>query len=145
MTTRHGVALALVVAVAACGERDADAPPPAAAPADQPPGAEVPTVALPQGVTQDMVAQGQQLFTGLGGCLACHGADATGTALGPNLRDQQWLNTDGSYEQIVQVIQSGVPQPVEYPGMMPPLGGARLSDEQVRQLGAYVYAISRGG
>jgi len=28
---------------------------------------------------------------------------------------------------------------------MPPMGGAQLTDEQVRAVAAYVYAISHGG
>jgi mono/diheme cytochrome c family protein len=143
MIMRYGVAAGLVLTLAACGpaeEDRTDAPP-----AQPAPGAQVPTADFPAGVTQEMATQGQQLFSGQGGCFACHGADGTGTALGPNLRDQEWLNTDGSFEQIEQVIVAGVAQPVRYPGTMPPMGGARLSQDQVRQLAAYVYAISRGG
>src|SRR5690606_39010794 len=67
--------------------------PPAEAPPQQPPAA---AVELPPGVTQDMVAQGQQIFGGAGLCFTCHGPDGTGMPnLGPNLTDGQWLNIDG--------------------------------------------------
>jgi mono/diheme cytochrome c family protein len=100
---------------------------------------------LPDGVTQEMVTQGQALFTGTGGCLACHGADATGTPLAPNLTDTTWLNVPtGTYDEIVNLIMTGVPQPKEAPAPMMAKGGSTITDEQVRQVAAYVYSISRG-
>ncbi|SRR5690606_17905091 len=117
--------------------------PQAAAPQQQQPGA---GVELPPGVTQEMVAQGQQIFGSTGLCFTCHGPDAKGMPnLGPNLTDNQWLNVDGSYDAIVNVIQTGVAQPVEASSPMPPMGGAQLTEEQVRAVAAYVYAISHGG
>ena len=65
--------------------------------------------------------------------------------LGPNLTDQEWLNTDGSYDGIVNIVRTGVPQPVEAASPMPPMGGAQLSDDQIRAVAAYVYVLSRGG
>lgn len=110
----------------------------------QPAGGQV-AADLPEGVTQEQYQQGQQLFTGRGGCVACHGPQATGTPLGPDLTDGEWLNISGrQYDEIVELIHSGVPQPVEHPGPMPPMGGASLSDEQVNALAAYVYGISQG-
>jgi mono/diheme cytochrome c family protein len=143
MRTKACAALLLALTFAT-GCPPADEPPPVDTPPAQPEPGAPPTAELPPGATQDMVAEGQALFAGAGICYTCHGADAMGTPLGPNLTDQQWLNTDGSYEQIVEVIRTGVPQPQQYPGTMPPMGGARLTDEQVRALGAYVYSISRG-
>ena len=37
----------------------------------------------------------------------------------------------------------GVPQPKQHPAPMPAKGGAPLTDEQVKQVSAYVYSISR--
>lgn len=100
---------------------------------------------LPEGVTQEQFQEGKQLFTSQGGCHACHGPQATGTQLGPDLTDGDWLNISGrDMDEIVQVIQQGVPQPEEHPGPMPPLGGANLSGDQVQALAAYVYGISEG-
>lgn len=100
---------------------------------------------LPEGVTQEQYQQGQQLFTGQAACHACHGPQATGTQLAPDLTDSEWLNIDArDYDAIVEVINTGVPSPVEHPSPMPPMGGASLDDEQVRALGAYVYGISEG-
>lgn len=97
---------------------------------------------LPEGVTQEMVTQGQRLFTGAGGCQACHSADATGTQLGPDLTDSEWLNVSGrNYDEIVSLIKTGVPQPKEHPGPMSPMGGANLTDAQVDALAAYVVSL----
>lgn len=119
----------------------------AAAPADTPPAPAAPArrgggsgPASPQ-----LIAQGDSVFHGqLGGaaCTACHGQDAKGTPVGPNLTDGEWLNTDGSYEGIVKTVTTGVPQPKKAPAPMPPKGGAALSDAQVRAVAAYVYSLS---
>lgn len=132
--------------LAACGGEAGEQPPPdTGAPQPEAP-AEMPGVGveLPEGVTQEMVAQGKTVFETMV-CFSCHGMDATGTALAPSLRDQDWLNVDGSYEDIMRVVREGVAQPVQYPAPMPPMGGAQLSDDQIRAVSAYVYAISRGG
>lgn len=92
--------------------------------------------------TKDAVAQGKKIFAGAGSCTTCHGPDARGTPLAPDLTDATWLQTDGSYAGIVKVITTGVAQPKEHPAPMPPLGGAHLSSTQVCALGAYVYSLS---
>lgn len=147
------LALATVAAMglSACGGEDAaedtadETPaPPVEQPAEQQPDEQM-TADLPEGVSQDQFNQGQQLFTGQGGCIACHGPDAKGTQLAPDLTDGEWINISGrNYDEIVQLIQTGVPEPVEHPGPMPPLGGASLADQQVQDLAAYVYGISGG-
>jgi len=92
-----------------------------------------------------LVALGDSIFHGqVGGaaCTACHGPDAKGTPVGPNLTDKEWLNTDGTYEGIVKTVTTGVPQPKKAPAPMPPKGGATLTDAQVRSVAAYVYSLS---
>jgi mono/diheme cytochrome c family protein len=74
-------------------------------------------------------------------CYTCHGPDAKGTQLAPDLTDQQWLNVDGSYDAIVQVVTTGVPTPKQFPGLMPPFG-QMLSPDQVRAVAAYVYSLT---
>lgn len=113
-------------------------------PAATPPAGGTPAVAanLPPGVTPQMVSEGKQIFTGQGICQTCHGPDAKGTALAPNLTDDQWLNIDGSYDAIVGLVTAGVPQPKEHPAPMPPKGGSAIDDAQVRAVAAYVYSLS---
>lgn len=102
-------------------------------------------VALAEGVTRQQYDQGRQLFTGQGGCHACHGPSATGTQLAPNLTDAEWINiSEPSIESVTQLIKTGVPQPKEHPAPMPPMGGANLGDEQVRALAGYVLSIAGG-
>jgi mono/diheme cytochrome c family protein len=100
-------------------------------------------VELPEGVTQEMVAAGQTIYSGPGTCFACHGPNGAGTPLAPALNDATWLNVDGSYDALVQVITNGVPQPKQAAVPMMPRGGSSITDAQVREVAAYVYSISR--
>lgn len=96
-------------------------------------------------ISQTLVDAGRKIFTGVGNCHACHGSNAQGTALAPNLTDSTWLNTDGSYAAIVTLVRSGVPQPKQFPAPMPPMGGAQLDSAQVCAAAAYVYSLSHQG
>jgi mono/diheme cytochrome c family protein len=75
-------------------------------------------------------------------CYSCHGQDGKGTDTAPNLADAEWLNSDGSFNGIVQVVTAGVPNPKEHATAMPPMGGTRLSQEQIQAVSAYVYSLS---
>lgn len=99
---------------------------------------------LPAGVTAGMVQEGQQVFSGAGICTACHGPDATGP-IGPNLTDAEWLIGDGSYDQLVAQIFEGVSAAEATNALgaiMPPRGGAGITDDQVRAVAAYVWTLS---
>lgn len=131
----------------ACGGGEgADGGAPADAPAAEPAPvaqSQQQQAALAQGVTQEQFDQGRQLFTGQGGCQACHGPQAKGTQLAPDLTDDEWLNIpDPSLETIEQLIRTGVAEPKEHPAPMPPMGGANLSEEQVSALAGYVLSIA---
>ncbi len=145
--------LAALLGLAACGG-EKGAPPagqPSTTPGAQPTGGQAAEVSLagiqlPEGVTAEMVAQGKAIFTGVGLCHTCHMADGTGGPLAPDLTDGQWINTDGTYEGIVNLVLTGVPEPKEHPGIMLPKGGSTISDEEVRAVAAYVWTLShRGG
>ena len=101
--------------------------------------------ALPEGVTGPMVASGDSIFHA-GSCKNCHGVDAKGGARGPNLTDSTWVQISGTYPEIVQIVTSGVPKDkikmTGAPFAMRARGGINLTDEQVRQVAAYVYTIS---
>ena len=90
-----------------------------------------------------MVQAGQDVFHGEGICYTCHMQGGTGGPLAPDLTDDVWLHVDGGYPSIVGIVESGVPQPLEHPGMMLPRAGTALTDEQVRSVAAYVFALSR--
>jgi mono/diheme cytochrome c family protein len=92
-----------------------------------------------------MVLLGDRIYHGeVGGatCAGCHGLNGSGTPLGPNLIDSQWLWSDGSYRGIAMTIRSGVMQPKQYRAPMPPMGGAQLTPEQVSAVAAYVWGLS---
>ncbi len=107
-------------------------------------GPPAPAVPLPAGVTAAMVTSGRALYTGSGDCSTCHGSDARGTMLGPNLTDRTWLNIDGSYDSIVTIINNGVATPKEHTQPMPAKGGSNMTNDQVRALAAYIFSLSRG-
>lgn len=135
----------LVLGACAGGDDTADqtAADTAAAPAPAPTTSAPSNVQLPEGVTPEMVAQGQEIFnTNI--CWSCHLQNGVGGPLAPPLNDTTWLNVDGSYDGIVGVIKSGVQQPKQYPSPMPAMGGAQLTEEQIRALAAYVYSIAHG-
>ena len=102
---------------------------------------------VPAGATPAMVALGERLYhgeVGGAGCVGCHGADGRGTALGPNLTDNEWLWSDGSVAGIASTITQGVMQPKQFRAPMPALGGAQLSTDQVSALAAYVWGLRPG-
>jgi mono/diheme cytochrome c family protein len=104
------------------------------------PAARVIAAALPAGVTQEMVDEGQQLYGGV--CSSCHGQNGIGSPAGPALNDGQWIQIGGQFEEIVAIINSGVANPREFAGVMPPRGGGNFDEAQVRAIAAYVYALS---
>jgi len=159
-TRRFGVpsalAPALLLVVVGCGGADtrsdsADQAPasadaavaPEAAPPAQPPAFAVDPTLLPEGVTEAMVREGREIFNGAGICYTCHTVEATGGPLAPDLTDDQWLNVDGEYASIVELVKTGVAQPVEHPGAMLPRAGMPLTDEQVAAVAAYAYMLAR--
>ncbi len=100
---------------------------------------------VPNGATKAQVQLGERVFHGLVGgaaCTGCHGANGTGTSLGPNLTDSQWLWSDGSLDGIRSTITQGVTQPKKYRAPMPPMGGAQLTPDQLSAVAAYVWALS---
>lgn len=120
--TRLGL---LVAVVAVAGARDAAA-----------------QNAAPAGVTPAAIAKGDSIFHQTGLCYACHGSNAEG-AVGPSLVDKEWLHSDGSYDNIVATITTGVPTEKAKKGVaMPPKGGSAISDDDVKAVAAYVYSLS---
>jgi mono/diheme cytochrome c family protein len=100
---------------------------------------------LPEGVTQEMVDQGGQVFAGAGNCVACHGPNGAGTPFAPKLDDEEWLHIDGSYEAIVKIITDGVAEPKQSMMAMQPKGGTNIDEAQVRAVAAYVWRLANGG
>jgi mono/diheme cytochrome c family protein len=87
------------------------------------------------------VARGRTIFLGKGTCHVCHGQEAKGTPMGPDLTDSAWLNADGTLESIQQVVKSGVARPKRYPAPMPPMGGARLRADELEDVARYIFSL----
>ncbi len=107
-------------------------------------GTSAPSLPTPPGSTADQVALGRRIYLGeVGGatCGGCHGSDARGTPVGPDLTSGTWLWGDGSLDSITRTIVAGVPHPKKNLGAMPPLGGVELSQADVAALAAYVWAL----
>jgi len=102
---------------------------------------------LPDGVTDEMVQEGQGLFDGAGLCAVCHGPGGAGL-IGPSLADGEWLVGEGGYEEIITQILEGVPPEKAqnaFGAFMPPKGGSTITEEQVRSVAAYVWTLSNSG
>jgi glucose/arabinose dehydrogenase/mono/diheme cytochrome c family protein len=147
--TYHGKAdEGVTPASASSGEQHSDASASAGEPGPPEgihPDAGHPAAAIPAGATPDEVALGAKIFDGKiagAACEGCHGSDAKGTPLGPNLTDGKWLWGDGSLAAITKTIETGVPNPKQYNGVMPPMGGAQLSPEQLKAVASYVWSLS---
>jgi len=103
---------------------------------------------VPPGATAAQVALGERIFHGQvdgGTCTGCHGLNAKGTPLGPDLTSGKWLWGSGDLASITRTITDGVASPKAYRSAMPPLGGAQLSPSDVAAVAAYVWALGHGG
>lgn len=147
-TTRAALLAATLALLAACGGGTKGAASDTTGMATPPPPAEPSTPAsggAGGGGSADQIALGEKIFHGQeagGTCTACHGQDAKGTQIAPDLTDTQWLTGDGSLAFIEKTVTEGVPQPKQHPAPMPPMGGASLSPDQVKAVSAYVYSLS---
>lgn len=142
------LSLLMVLALAGCGGDGGAPAEEAAEPEAAAPAAEETVAAgmeLPEGVTGQMVTDGEAIFTGAGLCFTCHMQGGVGGPLAPNLTDDVWTNIEGSYESIVQNVINGVLEPKEFVSPMLPRGGSTISDEEVRAVAAYVWTLSNGG
>ncbi|MDP1565978.1 MAG: cytochrome-c oxidase, cbb3-type subunit III [Polaromonas sp.] len=79
------------------------------------------------------MAIGQRLF--LNNCAQCHGSDGRGSKGFPNLTDSDWLY-GGTPEQISETLHKG------RIGVMPPMGAAVGTPDDVKNLANYVLSLS---
>ncbi len=72
-------------------------------------------------------------------CASCHAEDGTGdrTQGAPNLTDAIWLY-GGDYETLHETVYTA-----RY-GIMPPMGGADLSEAEIRAVATYVHGLGGG-
>jgi cytochrome c oxidase cbb3-type subunit III len=79
------------------------------------------------------MAIGQRLF--LNQCAQCHGSDARGSKGFPNLADDDWLG-EHTLDAIKKTIVEG------RTGVMPPMGAALGTSEDVKNVAHYVLSLS---
>lgn len=104
--------------------------------------------ALPPGYSPNTVALGKQIYLGQaknGTCAGCHGSDGRGTSNGPSLTGPQWLWGDGSVAAFSKIIATGVAEPKQNPGAMPPDGGVELTAQERDAVAAFVWSLGHGG
>jgi len=102
------------------------------------------TESRPADATDSAVARGGALFHGSAGCAACHGDTAIGTDVAPPLTGALWLNGPGTYTWLIEQITHGIPAHRTMSGLaMPMRGWSNMSDDEVRAVAAYVWAITR--
>ncbi|MES2178537.1 MAG: c-type cytochrome [Gemmatimonadota bacterium] len=139
------VSLIAVAGVLATACSSASSPAPASAPQPAAAPAASSTPALPAGVTLAMIAVGDSIYH-KGSCQRCHGMEAKGGPRAPDLTDGTWSQITGTYAEIVQIVTTGVPKDkiklATAQFAMNPRGGSNLSDEQIKQVAAYVYSLS---
>ncbi|MFN8632594.1 MAG: cytochrome c [Chloroflexota bacterium] len=89
-------------------------------------------------------AEGAKIFTGKGGCVGCHNAGTGGGATGPNLAH---IGTDGGNIKpgmdAAAYIEESIRSPqayivAGYPPVMPPNFSQILSDQEIKQLVAFL-------
>ncbi len=86
-------------------------------------------------------AAGAVIFHRSGRCFTCHGQNGAGLdGLGSNLQDSTWASGSGSLAAIARIVREGIPPGGSTAPM--PAFGAQLSADDVRQVAAYVYALS---
>lgn len=100
---------------------------------------------LPEHTTLDDIRDGDVLFHGKGGCVNCHGSEATGLAArGSSLTGGLHLIESNDLRGIDSIIVSGITDAeTRSPIAMPPRGQrTNLTTTETHALAAYVWALA---
>ena len=100
---------------------------------------------LPEGMTVRLIAQGDSLFRGKGGCVTCHGQEANGMPNMGSALTSGILFIPHEWQPIDSLIQAGISEPITRTSIAMPPRGAKsdLKPEESRLIAAYVWAISQ--
>jgi len=79
------------------------------------------------------LAEGKQIYTDMA-CMACHGLNGEGNAVGPNLTDGYWIH-GCDIQSLFNVIKNGVPAK----GMTS--FKSQISDEKIQKVASYVLSL----
>jgi mono/diheme cytochrome c family protein len=134
-----GLLLSFSLVMTACGDGEETA----AAAADAPTNTPAAQAAVPASVPQGDAENGKQLF--LTSCSACHGPEGKGVqGLGKDMTGSEFI-AGLSDDDLLAFIKAGrsVGDPLNTTGVtMPPKGGnPALTDEQIRDIVAYMRSI----
>ncbi len=56
--------------------------------------------------------------------------------------DSKWRDTDGSFPGLIERVREGVGADLSSTGVpMPPMGGARLTEDQLEAIAAYAWSL----
>jgi mono/diheme cytochrome c family protein len=101
--------------------------------------------ALPAGMTLQTIVEGDSIYHGKGNCAACHGVEAEGLPAAGDGLTVGLAYAQTNWQSIDSLIDAGIPDALtRSPIQMPPRGGrSDLSDDEVRRVAAYVWAISQ--
>jgi len=99
---------------------------------------------LPPGMTIRMVQQGDSIFHGKGGCVTCHGPDATGMPASGSGITRGTAFIPSEWQPIDSLVTAGIPEAItRSPIAMPPKGAqSDLTPDEVKLVAAYVWAIA---
>jgi mono/diheme cytochrome c family protein len=89
-------------------------------------------------LTPAVIDLGRQIFHGRGTCHGCHGANLQGGPIAPALTGPKWRHIDGTWTAILNRVENGLA------GSIMPAHPGRITDVQVHEVAAYVYAVSHG-
>jgi cytochrome c oxidase cbb3-type subunit III len=78
------------------------------------------------------IAEGKKIFAGT--CFPCHGANAEGNAVGPNLTDEYWLH-GGSLGDVFKTVKNGVPDK----GMQ--AWGKTFSPADIKNISSFILSL----
>lgn len=79
------------------------------------------------------LVEGKQIYTDMA-CMACHGLNGEGNAIGPNLTDKFWIH-GCDIQSVFNVIKNGVPAK----GMTAFKG--QISDEKIQKVASYILSM----
>ncbi len=79
------------------------------------------------------LAEGKEIYTAMA-CMACHGLNGEGNAIGPNLTDNNWIH-GCSIKEVFNVIKNGEPTK----GMTAFKG--QISDDKIQKVASYVLSM----
>ena len=82
--------------------------------------------------TAELLAEGKAIF--IKNCVSCHGPEAQGASIGPNLTDEYWIHK-GGIKDIFKTIKNGVQEK----GMIP--WGQQLSNAQIAAVATFIKSL----